>query len=190
MGLTYGGVFENWEIAVAKKLVDQFKRKWRCFSKDDFEDLLQECLSHWYFVREKFVGTKGASKSTYMSNVIKNKLMDMVAERMAEKRKTDQMSVSLDAPISEDDETAIIDKIADKLTEDLTGVIHVIGLKNDLAKAMDKLTPQQRELCRLLEGGTSIKDASQQLNINRSTVYDEIKRIAQAFEGDGLKNYL
>ena len=42
MGLTYGGVFENWEIAVAKKLVDQFKRKWRCVSKDDFEDLLQE----------------------------------------------------------------------------------------------------------------------------------------------------
>ena len=81
MGLTHGGVFENWEIAVAKKLVDQFKRKWKCFSKDDFDDLLQECLSHWYFVRKKYEVSKGASKSTYMSNVIKNKLMDMVAER-------------------------------------------------------------------------------------------------------------
>jgi len=47
-------LFEDWEIAVAKKLVDQFKRKWRCFAKDDFEDLLQECLSHWYFRRDKF----------------------------------------------------------------------------------------------------------------------------------------
>lgn len=72
--------------------------------------------------------SKGASKLTYMSNVLKNKLMDMAAERMAEKRKTDQMSVSLDAPISEDDETAIIDNIADKLTEDLTSVMRVICL--------------------------------------------------------------
>ena len=190
MGLTYGGVFENWEIAVAKKLVDQFKRKWKCFSKDDFDDLLQECLSHWYFVRKKYEVSKGASKSTYMSNVIKNKLMDMVAERMAEKRKTDQMSVSLDAPISEDDETAIIDKIADKLTEDLTEVFRVIGLKHDLASALEKLTPQQKELCRLLEEGVSIKEAGQKLNIHRSTVYEEMKRIAEVFEGDGLKNYL
>ena len=190
MGLKYGGVFEDWEIAVAKKLVDQFKRRWRCFAKDDFEDLLQECLSHWYFRRDKFMDSKGASKSTYMSNVIKNKLMDMVAERMAEKRKTDQMSISLDAPISEDDETAIIDKIADKLTEDISSVIHVIGLKNDLATALDKLTPQQKELCRLLEDGVSIKEAGQKLNIHRSTVYEEIKRIAQTLEGDGLKNYL
>lgn len=190
MGLRYGGVFEDWEIAIAKKLVDQFKRRWRCFAKDDFEDLLQECLSHWYFKRDTFMDSKGALKTTYMTNVLKNKLMDMVAERMAEKRKTDHMSVSLDAPISEDDETAIIDKIADKLTEDLTSVIHVIGLKNDLAKALDKLTPQQKELCRLLEDGMSIKEAGQKLNIHRSTVYEEIKRIAQALESDGLKNYL
>ena len=109
---------------------------------------------------------------------------------MAEKRKTDQMSVSLDEPISEDDETAIIDKIADKLTEDLTDVFRVIGLKHDLASALEKLTPQQKELCRLLEEGVSIKEAGQKLNIHRSTVYEEIKRIGEAFEGNGLKNYL
>ena len=64
MGLKYEGVFEGWEIAVAKKLVDQFKRKWKCFFKDDFDDLLQECLSHWYFVRKRYEASKGASKSS------------------------------------------------------------------------------------------------------------------------------
>ena len=69
MGLTYGGVFENWEIAVAKKLVDQFKRKWKCFSKDDFDDLLQECLSHWYFVRKKYEVSKGKKDVLFSAGV-------------------------------------------------------------------------------------------------------------------------
>jgi len=42
----------------------------------------------------------------------------------------------------------------------------------------------------LLEDGGNIKETRPKLHIPRSTVYEEIKRIAQALEGDGLKNYL
>jgi len=47
--LSYEGLFEGWEVAVAKHLVNEFKKQWTCLDIDDFDDLLQECLTHWFF---------------------------------------------------------------------------------------------------------------------------------------------
>jgi len=37
--LSYGSLFEGWEVAIAKHLVNEFKKQWRCLDIDDFEDL-------------------------------------------------------------------------------------------------------------------------------------------------------
>lgn len=41
----------NWEIATAKKLVSEHRRKHRILEREEFEDLMQECLAHWIVAR-------------------------------------------------------------------------------------------------------------------------------------------
>lgn len=37
----------NWEIATAKKLVSEYRRRNRTLEREEFDDLVQECLAHW-----------------------------------------------------------------------------------------------------------------------------------------------
>ena len=53
MALKRGDELQGWEIAVAKKLIGEFRRRSRSLNREDFDDLLQECLTHWLEVRQK-----------------------------------------------------------------------------------------------------------------------------------------
>jgi len=50
MALKPGHGLDGWEIAVAKKLVGEFRRRSRMLWRDDFDDLVQDCLLHWIAV--------------------------------------------------------------------------------------------------------------------------------------------
>jgi hypothetical protein len=52
MNQNYAGLFENWEIGVATKVIREFKAQWKWLQRIDEEDLLQECLTHWLFRRK------------------------------------------------------------------------------------------------------------------------------------------
>jgi DNA-directed RNA polymerase specialized sigma24 family protein len=96
MNLYYGGLFRDREIAVAKKIVAEYRRRWKCLFIEDFEDLLQECLTHWYFARDEYDHKLGASQTTFMGRIIRNKLTDLIREREADKRKMAHLTISLD----------------------------------------------------------------------------------------------
>ena len=66
MGLTYGDLFTEWEIAIAKKVVSHFQTSYSWLKGLEFEDLLQECLIHWCLNRDKFQKDRGASIKTFM----------------------------------------------------------------------------------------------------------------------------
>jgi hypothetical protein len=53
MALKHGEELQRWEIAVTKKLVGEFRRRSRSLAREEFDDLLQECLAHWLEVRRK-----------------------------------------------------------------------------------------------------------------------------------------
>ena len=193
MSQNYRGLFNDWEIAIAKKLVGEFKGRWKCLEEEDFEDLLQECLIHWLFVKDGYDSTREASQKTYMSKVIQNKLTDLVREREADKRKISQFTVSLDEPIgNEEDAPSLIEKIDEKTISDSPqDTFQQVQLKIDLSKAIKKLTPQQKKICHFLgEDGFSIKQVSEYLKTPRSTIYDEIKRIKTIFMKENLEDYL
>lgn len=188
--LSYRGLFQDWEVAVAKNLVNEFKENWRCLDSDGFEDLLQECLTHWLFAKDRYDPSAEASEKTFMGRVVRNKLNDIVKgyERLC--RRDSQNTASLDEPLfDEEDSTTLSDVVTDKNLD--SDPQDQVGLKTDLSQAYRHLTPKQKKLCDLLgREGLSIKEASEVLETPRGTIYEEIKRIKVIFHKQKLHEYL
>jgi DNA-directed RNA polymerase specialized sigma24 family protein len=77
MALKQGNGLQGWEIAVTKKLIGEFRRRSRSLYREEFDDLLQECLMHWLEVRQQLVPDPGGPPIAYMARVVRNKLIDL-----------------------------------------------------------------------------------------------------------------
>jgi RNA polymerase sigma-70 factor (ECF subfamily) len=194
MVLKAGEGLQRWEIAVTKKLVGEFRRRSRSLARDEFDDLMQECLAHWIVVRRKLAPDHDAPPVGYMAQVIRNKLTDLIREREADKRVGEQEALSLDAALDgSDDGLTLADLLADDETaqRDDSGAVDRHHARIDISRALARLTPVQRQLCQMLgEEGLSVKEAADRLRIPRSTLYEEIKRIRRVFADQGLGDYL
>ena len=189
MSQDYGSLFQDWEIAIAKKLVNEYQKKWACLKKEEFNDLLQECLTHWFYVKSKYNPKREASRKTFMGKIIRNKLMDLVREKDTDKRKISEHTISYDQPMGNDDDApALIDNIGILTDIDTSPDPHLkILLKIDISNVLNKLSPEHRELCTLFgEKGLTITEVSEYLNTPRSTIYDELKRIRKFFQKEEL----
>ena len=193
MSQSYNGLFQDWEIAVAKKLVNEFQKRWICLEQEEFDDLLQECLTHWFFAKGRYNTSQGASEKTFMARIIRNKLTDLVREGKADTRKIAHLTVSLHEPSGKDEDSPdLLDKLREGSANDTPpDCSPEIFLRIDVSRVLQKLNPQQRRLCHLLgEGGLTVTEASECLKTPRSTIYDELKRIREIFEKEGLREYL
>ena len=94
MALKQGNGLQGWEIAVTKKLIGEFRRRSRSLYREEFDDLLQECLMHWLEVRQQLVPDRDGPPIGYMARVVRNKLIDLARERETDKRRGDQETVS------------------------------------------------------------------------------------------------
>lgn len=185
---------QRWEIAVAKKLIGEFRRRSRSFDREEFDDLLQECLTHWFEVRRQLDPDPEDPPIAYMARVVRNKLIDLAREREAAKRRGDLDSLSLDETVSESDDAPTFTDLVDAIRSGEPGgdgLLDPGDARIDIAKALRKLTPRQRHLCELLsEQGLSVTEAAERLRIPRGTLYEEIKRIRKVFADHGLGDYL
>ena len=189
--LSYKGLFHGWEVAIAKSLVNEFKIKWRCLDIDGFKDLLQECLLHWLFVKDKYDSSSEASPRTFMFRVVRNKLNDIVKGHDRLCRRISQNIDSLDEPLFEEDDSPTL---FDRIKEDESRASDPrdqTELRIDLSQVCQHLTPKQKKLCELLgEHGLSVHRASEILKIPRSSIREEIKRIKAIFIENKLHEYL
>lgn len=192
MSSNYEGIFEDWEIGHATRLIRKFQRRWECLKQEGFEDLLQECLCHWHFSKNSYDPQGEASQKTFMARIIENKLIDIVREREADKRRIAHVTVSLDQPAGPDEDgPALMDTIPHGSMSAIGDPFKQIEFKLDLSVAFRGLTSRQRELCRLLgEAGLTVTQAGARLNIPRTSLYDEIKRIRAIFKREHLDEYL
>ncbi len=194
MSTEYQGLFEGWEIAIAKKLVSNFRSTSKTLAREEFDDLLQECLFHWHQVRDDVDPERETSRRASMARVIRNKLTDLEREGESDKRKMTYVSLSLDAPVGEtEDAPTLIEMIDPHATTDTPSESEPLQLqmKIDIARMLKRLTSRQRKLCHLLrEQGLNVKEAAQQMKLPRATVYDELKRIKAVFKREGLEGYL
>lgn len=194
MALKAGEGLQRWEIAVTKKLVGEFRRRSRSLAREEFDDLMQECLAHWIVVRRKLPPDPDAPPVAYMAQVIRNKLTDLLREQAAGKRAGEQDALSLDAAFDgSDDGMSLADLLADSESAqpDDPGAVDHHHARLDIGRALARLTPVQRQLCQMLgEEGLTIKEAAERLRIPRGTLYEEIKRIRKVFADQGLGDYL
>ncbi len=194
MALKAGEGLQRWEIAVTKKLVGEFRRRSRSLEREEFDDLMQECLAHWIVVRRKLAPDPDAPPVGYMAQVIRNKLTDLIRERAADKRAGEQDALSLDAaPDGSDEGLTLAELLADdeSAQQGEADAVDRQHARIDIDRALARLTPVQRQLCQMLgEEGLTIKEAAERLRIPRGTLYEEIKRIRRVFADQGLGDYL
>ena len=105
MGSTYAGVFEDWEFAIARKISSEFLANHSWIKGYGLEDLIQECLIQWHLARHTYDVSKGASRRTYMANVARHRLQNILEEQLAEKRGADRNAMSLDQPLPDQQAT-------------------------------------------------------------------------------------
>ena len=189
----YRGLFQPWELAIAKKLVRDFRATARALQHDEIDDLLQEVLVHWYHARGSHDPQGKASVRTYMARVVRNKLIDLLRERESDKQIVNSLTIPTEfAHEGEPGSTA--DEVEPDLPEpddtrehrDAEQSLHL-----DLARALARLTPRQRELCRLiLEHDLTVVEASRRLGVPRGTLYEELKHIRAIFKALGFEDYL
>ncbi len=193
MAQDYRGLFQPWEIAIATKLVREFRATAPAFQHDEIDDLLQEVLLHWYHARGSHDPRGKASVRTYMARVVRNKLIDLLRERESDKQIVNILTVPTEFP-HEGEPGGTADEAEPDLPEpddtrehrDAEQSLHL-----DLARALARLTPHQRELCRLLlEQDLTMVEASQRLGVPRGTLYGELKHIRAIFKALGLEAYL
>jgi len=189
----YRGLFQPWELAIATKLVRDFRATSHALQHDEIDDLLQEVLLHWYHARASHDPAGKASIRTYMARVVRNKLIDLVRERESDKEIVNSLTVPTEfAPEGEprrDTEEAEVDLPEPDDTREHRDAEQSLHL--DLERALTHLTPRQRELCRLLlEQELTMVEASQRLGVPRSTLYEDLKHIRAIFTALGLAMYL
>ena len=193
MSLKPGDGLDKWELAVAKKIVGEYRRRSRILARLEFDDLVQDCLLHWVGVRRTLVRDPDNPAVGYMAQVLRNKLTDSMREQGAEKRAGDLQMVSLDATLDSSEDGMTLAESLDASESAQSGDggdanRHHVHM--DLLRVLAILTPAQRQLCLMLgEQGQSIKEAAEHLQIPRGTLYEEIKRIRKVFTDQGLANY-
>src|SRR5688572_24379573 len=109
------GGLEPWEVDLAKVLVAVFLHEQDVFTQGDRDDLVNECLLHWWRVRDRYRTEGGASLSTYMRRVLRNKLSDLLEAETAKKRGGFQKPDSLDVArvVEAEDALALGETLAD-----------------------------------------------------------------------------
>lgn len=189
--LNYKGLFQDWEVAIAKKLVFEFKERRGSLDIDDFDDLLQECLTHWLFAKDRYDPEAEASEKTFMGRVVKNRLSDIIKDHERKRRRGSRNAVSLDEPkFDEEDSFALLDTIAED-PERASARVGKAEIGIYLGRAYRKLTPRQKRLCKLLgEDGISIEEASRVLKTHKCTLYRDIQTIKEIFRAENLHEYL
>jgi RNA polymerase sigma-70 factor (ECF subfamily) len=189
MSLNYSdGLFQGWEVAIAKKYVRQFRTTCQCLERDVFEDLVDECLKHWFFLRDTVRPEEEEKRRAYMVRIVKNKLTDIVRRRRASKCNEYFQAVSLDQFLEDNSDSPFL---AHPTQHDPCDEVHLSDLQSKLDQVFKKLNPQQQEVyTAIFDGQLTITEVSLRLNLHRSTVYDEINRIKKIFENEGLRTFL
>lgn len=159
-----------------------------CLENECFEDLLQECLVHWFFTKAKYQKEESTQR-TFLNRIIRHKLADIARLKMTNKRKSFYLSQSLDAMDEDGEFDGKKEKIL-MIENHMVEEISVEDLPSAMARAMAGLSFRQKQLCRLLSEGMSLVKAGERMNIPRTTLQDEIKRIREAFKKEGLEEYL
>jgi RNA polymerase sigma factor (sigma-70 family) len=176
---------ESWEIVIAKRRADNWRKKWGILKVDDFEDLVHDCLVYWYQEKKNYDPSRGASEKTFMAGVLEMYLSHRKDALLTKKRKAFFEAKSLEEFFDEDSKSSSENRKYEPFVFDDPET------RIDVSVVIQKLEPHQKEICRLIQSeGMSFHQIGKHLNRHHSYVYREVERIREIFEREGMKDYL
>jgi len=166
------------------------------FTRDDYEDLMQEMTLDLLVRLSKFDRSK-ASLNTFVARIVDRRISTLIRHRTQDMRDYRREACSLDDPIQDEDGASITrGEMLSQDECDLRAGKHTrpeserIDMRLDVSFVIAELPPELRPLAeRLLD--QSITEAARELGVPRSTLYETgIARLRNAFEDKGLGEYL
>lgn len=164
----------------AKKLhrvVDKILRKFYEISdkdKDDFYSLANEVFVD---VMKRYDNSKDFDGFLY--SCLYNKIISEIKKRHRIKREADRMSISIDTPIGDDENTTIGDMIADDFTieRELFEENKREEWRKEVNEYLNSLSPLQRKIAFLLSDNNTPGEICEELHITIKHFENSMKRI-------------
>lgn len=130
------------------RMVDRILFKFGGLSDKDFDDFYS--LANEVFVDVMKRYDYAQSFDGFLYSCLSNRIMSEITKRNREKRRADRMSVSLDAPVGDEDGITIGDTIADSfdMEREVFGELNAVTFR--LEKYLAMLSRRQREVLELL----------------------------------------
>jgi len=144
--------------------------------RDDAEDFASELMVQLLAVWDQYDQAR-ATREAFINQVVNTRLVSILRDRRAQKR--DARVEPLDGR----------DVGRDARVGDSADPLRIVDLKIDLKAALERLRPQDRELCEWLERD-ALKPVSDETGIPRRTLRDWRQRIRDVFRDAGLDEYL
>ena len=186
--LSYERLFEPWELELAERLVRRFCGRGKVFPESEFETLLADVLTDWYFERAQYDAVRFNSPEVFMKAVVERDLTDRARAEKTFKRKFLRKAVSLNEPIDDDGGSLIHEGVIPDTHDPLSR--GEMDLRYDLDSVRRRLNSRQGLILTLLLEGRPVTEIATVLKTSRSTVHDEIARVRNLFESQGLRDYL
>jgi RNA polymerase sigma-70 factor (ECF subfamily) len=151
------------------------------FTEDDRPDLEQELMID-LLQRMRHFNPAKAKKTTFMARIVERHISTILEARFAQCRDWRLCQTSLNEPLDngEGDTTERIDFL------DSEGSL---GSGMDLDRAIASLPEELRDLCVRLHDST-MAEIAREMGIPRTTLYDRLSKLRDAFSEAGLTDYL
>lgn len=159
------------------KVVNKIVLKFGGISDKDMDDFYSLANEVFVDVIRRYDGLQ--SFEGFLYSCLSNKIMSEITKRNREKRKVDRMSVSIDTPISDNENYTIGDMIADtyNIEDDVLGKLQKDEWRKEINDFLNKLSPLQRKIAFLLSNNNTPNEISEELHITMNHFENSMKRI-------------
>lgn len=153
------------------KLVDKILMKFGGLSNKDLDDFYS--LANEVFVDVMRRYDNSQSFEGFLYSCLTNKIKTEMTRRNREKRRADRMSISIDTPIDDDENTTIGDMIADNVTvEKVVFDENEEGYSKRMLIYLSRLSSLQKEVLRLNIAGYLPGEIREELHISEKEYTD------------------
>lgn len=158
----------------ARKLhnvVDKILLKFGGLSDKDMDDFYSLANEVFVDVMKRYDDSQ--SFEGFLYSCLSNKIKTEITKRNREKRKADRMSISIDTPIGDDENSTIGDLIADVFTiEKELFEKKEDGYSKKMLMYLDKLSKSQKEVLRLIVAGYLPGEIREELHMSEKEYAD------------------
>lgn len=152
-------------------MVDKILSKFGGLSDKDLDDFYSLANEVFVDVMRRYNASR--SFDGFLYSCLLNKIKTEITKRNREKRKADRMSISIDTPIGDDENSTVGDLIADVFTiEKELFEKKEDGYSKKMLMYLDKLSKSQKEVLRLIVSGYLPGEIREELHMSEKEYVD------------------